>query len=95
MLRELTNIYMDDYVEFLHDIRHVYLEEFVFGPSVEHMTFFHSTCAELARRKYTWSLFDLSCLCLSYLVPNLTEVSHESDRVRTTNIDLSGIIEPL
>ena len=38
--RELRNIHIDDYVEFVDDVRHVYLDELGVGPDVEDMISF-------------------------------------------------------
>ena len=59
--RELRNVHIDDYVEFIDDVRHVYLDELGVGPDVEDMVSFLSSCPELARRGYTWDLFKLCC----------------------------------
>ena len=55
--RELRNVHVDDYVEFVDDVRHVYLNELGFGPDVEDMVSFLSSWPELSRRRYTWDLF--------------------------------------
>ena len=57
--RELQNVHIDDYVEFIDDVRHVYLDELGVGPHVEDMVSFLSSCPELSRREYTWDLFKL------------------------------------
>ena len=72
--RELRNIHIDDYVEFIDDVRHVYLDELGVGPDVEDMVSFLSSCPELSRRGYTWDLFKLSCLCLGRVAPKLPDV---------------------
>ena len=48
--RELRNVHIDDYVEFIDDVRHVYLDELGVGPAVEDMVSFLSSCTELSRR---------------------------------------------
>ena len=40
--RELCNIHMNDYVEVLDDVKHVYLDELGVGPAVEDMVSFLS-----------------------------------------------------
>ena len=40
--RELRNIHIDDYVEFIDDVRHVYLDEMGVGPDVQDMVSFLS-----------------------------------------------------
>ena len=48
--RELRKVHVDDYVECIDDVRHVYLDELGVGPDVEDMVSFLSSCPELARR---------------------------------------------
>ena len=67
--RELRNVHIDDYVEFIDDVRHVYLDELGVGPDVEDMVSFLSSRPELSRREYTWDLFNLCCLCLGHFAP--------------------------
>ena len=93
--RELRNIHIDDYVEFIDDVRHVYLDELGVGPDVEDKVSFLSSCPELSRRGYTWDLFKLSCLCLGHVAPKLPDVSLGSSKVGVTSVDLSSIVEPL
>ena len=93
--RELRNVHMDDYIEFVDDLRHVYSDELGVGPDVEDMVFFLSSCPEMSRRRYTWDLFKLSCLCLGHVAPKLPDVSLGSSEVGVTSVDLSSVIEPL
>ena len=93
--RELRNVHIDDYIEFVDDVRHVYLDELGVGPDVGDMVSFLSSCPELSRRRYTWDLFKLSCLCLGNVAPKLPDVSLGSSKVGVTSVDLSSIIEPL
>ena len=93
--RELRNVHIDDYVEFIDDVRHVYLDELGVGPDVEDMVSFLSSCPELARRGYTWDLFKLCCLCLGHVAPKLPDVSLGSSKVRVTRVDLSSVIDPI
>ena len=51
--RELRHVHIDDYVEFIDDVRHVYLDELGVGPDVEDMLSFLSSCPEMSRREYT------------------------------------------
>ena len=89
--RELRNVH----IEFVDDVRHVYLDELGVGPDVEDMVSFLSSCPELSRRRYTWDLFKLSCFCLGHVAPILPDVSLGSSKVGVTSVDLSSIIEPL
>ena len=93
--RELRNVHIDHYVEFVDNLRHVYQDELDVGPDVEDMVSFLSSCPELSRRRYTWDLFKLSCLCLGHVVPKLPDVSLGSSKVGVTSVDLSSIVEPL
>ena len=92
---ELQNVHIDDYVEFIDDVRHVFLDELVVGPDVEDMVSFLSSCPERSRREYTWDLFKLCCLCLGHVAPKLTDVSLGSSKVGMTRVDLSSVIEPI
>ena len=93
--RELRNVHIDDYIEFIDDVRHVYLDELGVGPNVEDMVAFLSPCPELSRRRYTWDLFKLSCLCLGHVAPKLPDVSLGTNKVGVTSVDLSSVVEPL
>ena len=93
--RELRNVQIDDYIEFIDDVRHVYLDELGVGPNVEDMVAFLSSCPELSRRRYTWDLFKLSCLCLGHVAPKLPDVSLGTNKVGVTSVDLSSLVEPL
>ena len=93
--RELRNVHIDDYIEFIDDVRHVYLDELGVGPNVEDMVAFLSSCPELSRRRYTWDLFKLSCLCLGHVAPKLPDVSLGTNKVGVTSVDLSSVVEPL
>ena len=93
--RELRNVHIDDYVEFINDVRHVYLDELGVGPDVEDMVSFLSSRPELARRGFTWDLFKLCCLCLGHVAPKLSDVSLGSSKVGVTRVDLSSVIHPI
>ena len=93
--RELRNVRIDDYVEFIDDVRHVYLDELGVGPDVEDMVSFLSSCPELSRREYTWDLFKLCCLCLGHVAPKLPDVLLGSNKVGVTSVDLSSVVEPI
>ena len=79
--RELQNVHIDDYVEFIDVVRHVYLDELGVGPDVEDMVSFLSSCPELSRREYTWDFFKLCCLCLGHVAPKLPDVLLGSSKV--------------
>ena len=69
--RDLRNVQIDDYVEFLDDVRHIYVDEVGLGPAVEDMVSFLSSCPELSRREFTWDFFKLCCLCLGHVALKL------------------------
>ena len=95
LAKELKNVHMDDYLEFIDDLRFVYLDELHIGPKIEGMVTFLSSSPELSKREYTSYVFKLCCLCLGHIVPELPNVSMGSpDRSRSA-IDLADIIEPL
>ena len=87
--RELRNVHIDDYVEFVEDVRHVYLDELGVAPAVEDMVSFLSSCRQLSRREYTWNLFKLCCVCLGHVSPKFPDVSLGSSKVGVTSVDLS------
>ena len=66
---------MDDYIEFIDDLRFVYLDELDFGPKIEYNVTFPLSSAELSKREHTSYVFNLCCLCLGHVVPELPNVS--------------------
>ena len=93
--RDLQNVHIDDYVEFIDDVRHVYLDELGVGPDVEDMVSFLSSFPQLSRRKCTWDLFKLCCLCLGHVAPKIPDVSLGSSKVGVTSVDLLSVVEPI
>ena len=55
LVKDLKNIHMDDYMEFIDDIRFVYLDELHIGPKIEDMITFLSSSPELAEREHPFS----------------------------------------
>ena len=94
LARQLKNIHMDDYMEFIDDIRFVYLDELHFGPTIEDMITFLSSSPDLAKREQTFHVFKLFCLCLRHVVPKIPSVSLGSPGKSSAEVDLSDIIEP-
>ena len=47
--KELKNVHMDDYLEFIDDLRFVYLDELHIGPKIEGMVTFLSLSPELSQ----------------------------------------------
>ena len=95
MVRELQNVNMDDYMEFVDDNRHAYLDDFGVRPAVEDIISSLFACPELSRREYTWSFFKLCSLCLGYVNPKLPNVPLGSSKVGAAAADLSCVIEPI
>ena len=95
LARELKNIHMDDYMEFIDDIRLVYLDGLHIGPTIEDIITFLSSSPELAKQEQTFHVFKLCCLCLGHVVPKLPSVSLGSPGKSTAKVHLSDIIEPL
>ena len=94
LAKELKNVHMDDYLEFIDDLRFVFLDELLIGPKIEDMVTFLSSSPELPKREYTSYVFKLCCLCLGHVVPELPSVSMGSPD-RSSAVDLSDVIEPL
>ena len=94
LAKELKNVHMDDYFEFIDDLRFVYLDELHIGPKIEDMVTFLSLSPELSKREYTSYLFKLCCLCLGHVVPKLPNVSLGSPD-RGSAVDLADVIEPI
>ena len=92
---ELKNVHMDDYVEFVDDLRHVYLDNMISGPMVDDTFTFLANCPELARREYTLHVFRLCCLCLGHIYPVLPTVGLSYPMSGVESVDLSSVIEPL
>ena len=93
--RESRSVYIDDYLEFVNDVRHVYIDEVGARPAVEDMVSFFSSCPELSRREYTWNLFKLCCLFLGHVASKLLDVSLKSCKVGVASVDLSSVIEAI
>ena len=51
LAKELKNVQMDDYVEFVDDLHNVYLDNLISGPMVNDMIPFLANCPGLARRE--------------------------------------------
>ena len=92
---ELKNVHMDGFVEFVDDLRHVYLDNVISGPVIDDMVIFLANCPELARREYTLHVFKLCCLCLGHICPALPSVGLNYTMNGVENVDLSSVEEPL
>ena len=60
--KELKNVHMEDYREFIDDLRFVYLDDLHIGPKIEDMVAFLSLSPDLSKRAYTSHVFKLCCL---------------------------------
>ena len=95
LAKKLKNVHMDDYLEFVDNLRFVYLDELHIGPKIEDMVTFLSLSPELSKREYTSYVFKLCCLCLRHVVPELPSVSLGSPNRNVAGVDLADVIEPL
>ena len=93
--KELKNVHMDDYLEFIDDLPFVYPDERHIGPTIEDMVNFMSSSPELSKRDFTAYVLKLCCLCLGHVVPELPSVSLGSPDRKSSAVDLSDLIEPL
>ena len=95
LAKELNNVHMDDYLEFIEDLRFVYLDELHIGPRIGVMVTFLSSSPEFSKREYTSYVFELCCLCLGHILPELPSVSLGSPSRSVAEVDLADVIEPL
>ena len=95
LAKEFKNVQMDDYGEFVDNLRHVYLDNVISGPVIDDMVTFLSNCPELARQEYTLHVFKLCCLCLGHICPALPSVGLNHSMSGVGNVDLSSVMEPL
>ena len=66
LAKELKKVHMDYYLEFIDDLRFVYLDELHIGPKVENMVTFLSSSPELSKSEYTSYVFKLLFLSGAY-----------------------------
>ena len=64
LVKELKNVHLDDYHDFIDDLWFVFLDELHIGPKIEDMVRFLSSSPEMSKREYTSYVFNLYCLCL-------------------------------
>ena len=95
LAQELKNVHMFDHLEFIDDLRFVYLDELHIGPKIEDMVTFLSSSPELSKRENTSYVFKLCCSCSGHIVPELPNASLGSPDQGSTGIDLADAIEPL
>ena len=62
-------MHMDEYLEFIDDLRFVYLDELLIGPKIVDMVTFLSSSPELSKRDSISHVFKLCCFCLGHIVP--------------------------
>ena len=92
--REIKNVHMDDFVEFVDNLCHVDLVKMISGPMDDGMVTSMAIFPELARRKYTLHVFRLCCLCLGHLCPVLLTVGLNHPLSGVDSVDLSSVIDP-
>ena len=95
LAKELKNVHLDDYVEFVDDLRHVYVDKMISGPMVEDIVTFLANYPELARREITLYVFKLRCLCLGHICPVLPTVGLNYRMSGVESVYLSSVIQPL
>ena len=95
LARDMKNVHIDNFVEFVDDLRHVCLDNVISGPVIDDMVIFLANRPELARREYTLHVFKLCCLCLGHICPALPSVGLNYPMSGVENVDLSSVIEPL
>ena len=62
LAKELKNVHMNDYLEFIDDLLFVYLDELHSGPKIEDMVTFLSPSPKLSKREYT--SFSICAVCV-------------------------------
>ena len=95
LAKELKNVHIDDYLNFIDDLRVVYLGELHIAPKIEDMITFLSSSPELSKREYKLYVFKLCCLCLGHVVPEWPNVLLGSPSRRVAGVDLADVIEPV
>ena len=95
LAKELKNIHMDDYMEFIEDIRFVYLDELHIGPKIEAMITFLPSSPELAKREETAHIFKLCCLCWGHVVAKLASVTWGCPSKSAAGVVFSDVFENL
>ena len=93
--KELKNVHMDDCLEFIDDLRFVYLDEVHLGTKIEDKVTFLSSSPELSKREYTSHVFKLRYLCLLHVVREVPNVSLGSINRSVTGVDWADVIELL
>ena len=86
---------MDYYLEFIDDLHFAFSDEFHKGQKIEDIVTFLSSSPELSRKEYYSYIFNLCCLCLGHIVPELPIVSLGSPDRISSAIYLADVIEPL
>ena len=95
LAKELKKVHTNDYVEFIDNLRHVYLDNVISGPVVDDMVTFLTPCPELARREYTLYVSKLYCLCLGHNCPVLPSVGLSYPTSGVAIVDFSPVIDAL
>ena len=95
LAKELKNVHMEDFLQFIDDLRFVYLDELQIGPKIEDMVTVLPSSPELSKREYTSYVFKLCCLCLGHVIREMPNVSLGSPNRKVAGVDLADVIEPL
>ena len=90
--KDLRSTSKDCYVEFVDDLRYVYVENM---SEVEDITTFLSCCPALRRRVHTQKLFEKCRLCLTHSTINVPYVGLGSASRNVVALDLLRAIRPL
>ena len=88
--KDLRSTFEDCYIEFLDDLRYVYVDDCGRGPEVEDMITFLSCCPNLERRRHT----KMCCLSLSHSTINVPYVGLGPASRNVVAPDLSCVIPP-
>ena len=82
-------------MEFVDDLRYVYLDNIISRPSVDDMVTFIANCPDLGRRECTFHVFKQCCLCLGHFCSVLPTMGLNYPMSDVNSVDLSSVIEPL
>ena len=93
--KDRRNVHMDEYVEFIADLRHLFLDNVKPALVIDDTVTFFAYCAEVARRENTLHVSWLFCLCFRRVCPLLPPVKLGSPMRGIETVDLSCLIEAL
>ena len=58
---------MDDYLEFVDDVRHIYLDDSRTGPAIDDMVSFLSSSSDFVWEENDFHVFTLCCLLFVFM----------------------------